>query len=33
MPDSQAATYTFRVRILGGFYAPPAHGGSGVSWN
>jgi Plasmid pRiA4b ORF-3-like protein len=23
MPDSQAATYTFRVRILGGFYAPP----------
>jgi hypothetical protein len=23
MPDSQAATYSFRVRILGGFYAPP----------
>jgi hypothetical protein len=23
MPDSQAATYSFRVRILGGLYAPP----------
>jgi hypothetical protein len=23
VPDSQPATYTFRIRILGGFYAPP----------